>query len=178
MPKIHIIISIFIFIWNFPFADNNELEEIIDCSSIQNPTNTENCTDNSNDTISCCFANLTNGTTYCMGINPNKTYFLNYIDKFNYKNEDISAQFDCSQTFKTCGVDNPKELYECREHSTKDKSCCKLSGPGVSNCILSDTKYEEYTNFTLFNNYSIECFEPILVINYFLFVIVLIFIFI
>ena len=164
-------ISIFTFMFNFALTDN-------DYKSCENNTNYESCVNINDTNMDICNVTLSDGTEIYMGINKTKVYFLNYIKNFNYSGEYISAEFSCSQEDKTCGVDNPKELYECREHSTKTASCCKLKGPGVSNCILSGKKYEKYTNFTLFDEYFIECNETILLINYFLLAIIMLFIFI
>ena len=170
-------ISIFTFMFNFALIDSNEDTEKKDYVSCVND-NYESCESIIKNNTGMVICNVTKDIEISMLINETKVYFLNYIKNFNYNGTSISAEFSCGQEDKTCGVDNPKELYECREHSTKTASCCKLKGPGVSNCILSGKKYEKYTNFTLFDEYFIECNETILLINYFLLVIIMLFIFI
>ena len=150
-------------------SEENELyifnEDGEDCSyAEENPTSEFDCTRYHTENISCCFAVITkqDNTTEnkCWPIQRNLRYFVNYLNIFNYSNYkyiNIKAQFYCNQIDQTCGIDSPKELYECSEHSSKSKSCCLLTTPTQTNCIMSQTKFNDGTNISLFEGIYIIC---------------------
>ena len=134
------------------------------CIEIENPTDEEECNNYNTLNESCCFVTITkpdnSSENKCWNIDKDKTYFLNFLDTFSYNNyTDIRASFSCNQIDQPCGINSPKELYECSEHSSKSKSCCLLYTPTKTDCVLSQKKYVEETNVTIFDkNYYVTCF--------------------
>ena len=133
------------------------------CADIHNPTSEEDCINFNTVNESCCFVTITKqdntSENICWNIDKDKTYFLNFLDTFSYGNyTNINASFSCDQIDQPCGINSPKELYECSEHSSKSKSCCLLYTPTKTDCVLSQKKYEEETNVTIFDkNYYVTC---------------------
>ncbi len=152
-----------------------------DCSyAKENPQREEDCTLFHTENIACCFAVITkeDNTTEnkCWPVQRDLRYFLNYLNVFNYNEyqyTNIRAQFYCNQIDQTCGIDSPKKLYECSEHSSKSKSCCLLTTPTQTNCIMSQTKFKDGTNISIFEGNYITCFEYFLHIKYIYFFFIL-----
>ena len=134
------------------------------CEEFDNPINEEDCHGFNTVNESCCFVTITkqdnSSENRCWSIDKDKTYFLNFLDTFSYKNyTNIKASFSCEQIDQPCGINSPKELYECSEHSSKSKSCCLLYTPTLTDCVLSQKKYVNETNVTIFDeNYYVTCF--------------------
>ena len=159
---------LFLFLITNIFTEDDEEKYIInedgqDCSfATSNPISEDDCTKYHTENISCCFVTIykEDNTTEnkCWPIEKDLRYFLNYIDTFNYKQyKNIKAHFSCNQKEQTCGVNSPKEIYECSEHSTNSKSCCYLYTPNLTDCIISQTKFDDNTNKTIFDNIYVIC---------------------
>ena len=126
------------------------------------PNEESDCTNLNSDKTTCCFAELTysNGTTKnkCMEINDKYRFALGFLTSINYENEDVNINFSCGINFQTCGTDNPKKLFQCREHTSLSKSCCMIKFDNDdTDCILADYKVTNPINFKLFEKIEISC---------------------
>ena len=138
-----------------------------ECNSFVNPSDEEDCLSKSNDDNQCCFVTIIKEDNSienkCWSIEKDLIYFLNYLTVFDYgEYKNIRANFSCNQTDQSCGIDNPRQLYECSEHSSKQKSCCMLKTPTKTNCVMSQIKFDDGTNKTIFDNNYILCYQKFL----------------
>lgn len=140
------------------------------CTSVT-PTKPQDCKEktnpNSSDPI-CCYVLIGSLTPECVEVKRDYHFALGFINRITYKtyiNE--TAEFDCDQTKHTCGISDPKELYQCRKHSSTSQTCCKLNyAGGNTDCILANYKFDNQThNETLFGN-IVECESSIIAIGY------------
>ena len=163
ISKIIILLSLII----YSFTDEEDYvinEDGESCENApENPETEEDCNIYHTESLSCCFVTIIHDDNSienkCWEFKKDLRYFLNYLNVFSYKGyNNIKANFSCNQIDQSCGINSPKELYECSEHSSKSKSCCLLKTPTSSNCILSQKKYTETTNVTIFDNYYVTCF--------------------
>ena len=142
-----------------------------DCSNApSNPNSEEDCNAYHTEDIACCFVVITkeDNTTEnkCWGFQKDLRYFLNYLNVFNYNGyTNVKANFFCNQIDQSCGIDSPKELYECSEHSSKSKSCCLLTTKTKTNCVMSQKKFDDKTNLTILGDNYITCSNYFLPIN-------------
>ena len=147
-------------------------EEGEDCSyADKNPKSEKDCNGFHTENISCCFVIITkeDNTTEnkCLPIAKDLRYFVNHLNVFNYNEyTNIKAKFYCNHIDQTCGIESPKELYECSEHSSKSKSCCLLTTPNKTNCIMSQKKFEDGTNITIFGDNYITCLAKFIKIKF------------
>ena len=140
-----------------------------DCSNVGVPTKEGDCFEHDTEDNACCFVTIIKEDNppenECWPIEKNLRYFLNYLTVFDYKeHKNIKANFSCNNTEEqSCGIDNPTKFYECSEHSSKLKSCCMLVTPTKTNCVMSQEKFDDGTNITIFDNNYIICDQLYLV---------------
>ena len=149
----------------------------------RNPIDEESCTSYHTNDTACCFAEieLQNRTFVqkCIPIAKNLRFALNSLTIFSFKDfdnveyEDVVADFKCGQKDMLCGTNSPDKIFQCSEHSSRDKSCCYLETPTYTECVLSDMKYNESTTFTLFETSSLICFGDGLRIKLFFFILLI-----
>ena len=131
------------------------------------PDNYLDCTRYNTEETACCFAKvlLVDRTTEnrCIPVKKNARFALNYLTIFSFNNinneafNDVTAEFEFGQEEGLCGMDSPEKLFQCSEHSSTTKSCCYLSTPTYTECILSSEKYNKETKFELFGSSSVVC---------------------
>ena len=114
------------------------------CPTTITPIESEECTEYSTDDIACCYVEYSS-TTKCEEISISKQYrfTLGFLTVF-----DEASSFSCGVEPKTCGTNHPKELFQCREHSSTSESCCMFDLDGETNCILADTKFGSESEHT------------------------------
>ena len=137
-----------------------------------NPSTYYECTTYHTEDTACCFAEieLQNKTTVnrCIPVQKDARFALNYLTIFSFKDfqgiefEDVIANFQCGQTEGICGMDSPEKLFQCSEHSSTTRSCCFLTTPTYTECILSSEKYNKETKFDLFGGSTVICNSNIL----------------
>ena len=143
------------------------------CSSASyDPNDPEDCTNYHTEDKACCYVEIedTNRaiTPKCVEVPRDARFALNHLSIFSLKAKDntpfnnVIGKFYCGQEDKLCGMDDPEKIFQCSEHSSTSKSCCYLSTPTYTECILSDKKYNEETKFTLFDESTIHCFGNII----------------
>lgn len=158
--KIIVIISLIQLIYSSSYEINTDGE---DCSfSPEHPSSPEECTKYHTENISCCFAQIEfpnrKKENACIPIDREARFALNYLTIFSYKDyKDVTATFDCGQKDRLCGMELPKKVFQCSEHSSTSKSCCFLSTPTYTECVLTQTKYKEEKTFNLFDDSKVIC---------------------
>ena len=90
---------------------------------------------------------------------------FSFTDKGGVEHKDVTAKFECGQKEGLCGMDSPNKIFQCSEHSSTTQSCCYLTTPTYTECILSDKKYDKETTFKLFEESTIICYSNKLKIN-------------
>lgn len=135
--------------------------DITQCE-LQTPTKEEDCSQFSDETNSCCFASLADETNNeinaCYKVKRNYTFALNSIKTIKRNDKDYNVTFTCSQLNASCGTSKPDEMFQCREHSSTNQSCCYIKIDNFTDCILSETKFgNETENHTLFDIANILC---------------------
>ena len=144
---------------------NKEGESCINAP--RSPLYKEACLSYNTYETACCYATILfqNTTTVnkCIPIPKDARFALNHLTIFSFKDNDnleyndVLATFECGQKDKFCGMDYPEKIFQCSEHSSTTKSCCFLSTPTYTECILSDKKYDIETTFKLFETSTIIC---------------------
>ena len=135
----------------------------------RHPPYKEACLSYNTEEIACCYATIIflNRTTVnkCIPAPKGARFALNHLTIFSYKDydnteyENITATFECGQKDKLCGMDSPHKLFQCSEHSSTTQSCCFLSTPTYTECILSSEKYDKETTFKLFDSSTVVCYS-------------------
>ena len=139
-----------------------------DCSDASpSPTVPEDCTNYHTEDKACCYVEIedTNRaiTPKCVEVPRDARFALNHLSIFSLDPiggphyDNVIGKFYCGQEDKLCGMDDPEKIFQCSEHSSTSKSCCFLSTPTYTECILSDKKYNEETTFTLFDESTVYC---------------------
>ena len=133
----------------------------------RDPPYKEACTSYNSNETACCYATILfqNRSTVnkCIPVPKDARFALNHLTIFSFKDyddleyEDVTATFDCGQKDKFCGMDSPTKIFQCSEHSSTTQSCCFLSTPTYTECILSDEKYNKETTFKLFESSTVIC---------------------
>ena len=131
------------------------------------PTVPEDCTNYHTEDKACCYVEIEEPnrviTPKCVEVPRDARFALNHLSIFSLKANDgrpfnnVIGKFYCGQEDKLCGMNDPEKIFQCSEHSSTSKSCCYLSTPTYTECILSDKKYNEETKFTLFDESTIHC---------------------
>ena len=131
------------------------------------PPYEEACTSYHTEEKACCFATILKSdrtkVNRCIPIPKDARFALNHLTIFSFKDKrdneykDVTATFTCGQKDNLCGMDSPKKIFQCSEHSSTTQSCCFLTTPTYTECILSDQKYDKETTFTLFDTSTIVC---------------------
>ena len=120
------ILFIFCILFVFIYCEEEEEDsgDICDCEK--------------NENLTCCiieYQNDENVVSECKG------FLKRYIFAINFVNEFFNITCKKSYQNQTCGTNNPKKLFQCREHSSKSNTCCMLDVSGKTNCILADNKF-------------------------------------
>ena len=161
----------FIFIYSFITCDDDYQVNLDgeDCSNAsRNPEIAEECTSYNTEEKACCYVEIERAdkqiTKKCVEVDRNARFALNHLTIFTLTAndgevfEDVMGRFQCGQEDKLCGMDVPEEIFQCSEHSSTSKSCCYLTTPTYTECILSDKKYNEETTFKLFDEPTVYCY--------------------
>ena len=174
--KIIYIIIIFSFISsNDDYIINLDGENCVNAPS--NPENEEQCTNYNTEETACCYVEIEKIDKTlihkCVEVERNARFALNYLTIFSLKASDgeefndVIGRFKCGQDDKLCGMDHPEEIFQCSEHSSTSRSCCYLSTPTYTECILSDQKYDNGKTFKLFEESTVFCSLNIIKIKWF-----------
>ena len=186
-----IFVYIIIILISFVICDDDYVINLEgeDCSfAPKNPESPEECTSYHTEEKACCFIEIINidKTTVnkCVEVDRDARFALNHLTIFSFKDNkgkehnDIMGRFTCGQEDKLCGMDVPDKIFQCSEHSSTKRSCCFLSTPTYTECILSNKKYNEETTFKLFEDSTVYCFDYFIKERYslisFLFILLLI----
>ena len=181
------IILIYFYLISYILTDYIVNPDGEDCSYSQLEPNSESdCISYNSENEACCFATVElhdkSTINRCIPIQKEAIFALNYLtiftftDKEGTKYEDVTAKFQCGHEEGLCGMDSPSKIFQCSEHSSTTKSCCYLTTPTYTECILSSEKYDKETEFTLFETSTIVCFSDKLRINiFFFFILIMIF---
>ena len=161
----------FIFIQSFITCDDDYQVNLDgeDCSNAsRNPEIAEECTSYNTEEKACCYVEIERAdkqiTKKCVEVDRNARFALNHLTIFTLTAndgevfEDVMGRFQCGQEDKLCGMDVPEEIFQCSEHSSTSKSCCYLTTPTYTECILSDKKYNEETTYKLFDESTVYCY--------------------
>ena len=151
-----------------------------------NPVSSEECTSYHTEETACCFVAIEHIDktieNKCVEVPRDARFALNHLTIFSFRDNkgnlhnDVMGKFSCGQEDKLCGMDVPEQIFQCSEHSSTTRSCCFLSTPTYTECILSNKKYNEETTFKLFEDSTVYCYENIIkeriafLINIFLFI--------
>ena len=152
----------------------------------EDPESPEECTSYHTEDKACCFVAIEKIDktieNKCVEVDRDARFALNYLTIFSFKDNrnvqhnNVMGRFSCGQEDKLCGMDVPEQIFQCSEHSSTTRSCCFLSTPTYTECILSNKKYNEETTFKLFEDSTVYCYENIIkeriafLINIFLFI--------
>ena len=128
----------------------------------------------------CCFATIElddhRFINKCIEVQKDARFALNYLTIFSFedsegnKYKDVTAEFKCGQTEGLCGMDSPEKIFQCSEHSSTTRSCCYLTTPTYTECVLSSEKYNKETKFDLFETSTVVCYyKNIEIKKYYLF---------
>ena len=171
----------FIFIYSFITCDDDYQVNLDgeDCSNAsRNPEIAEECTSYNTEEKACCYVEIERAdkqiTKKCVEVDRNARFALNHLTIFTLTAndgevfEDVMGTFQCGQEDKLCGMDVPEEIFQCSEHSSTSKSCCYLTTPTYTECILSDKKYNEETTYKLFDESTVYCYGKIINHNIFI----------
>ena len=163
-----------------PRAQNEVLvESMVKAALIRlNPEIAEECTSYNTEEKACCYVEIERAdkqiTKKCVEVDRNARFALNHLTIFTLTAndgevfEDVMGTFQCGQEDKLCGMDVPEEIFQCSEHSSTSKSCCYLTTPTYTECILSDKKYNEETTYKLFDESTVYCYGKIINHNVFI----------
>ena len=132
------------------------------------PPYKEACTSFHLEDTACCYATIEfkNRSTVnkCVAVERDARFALNYLTVFSFKDDnenleykDVTAHFECGQKDRLCGMDKPEHIFQCSEHSSSTQSCCYLSTPTYTECILSDKLYTQEKTFKLFGTSTVVC---------------------
>ena len=137
-----------------------------------NPVSSEECTSYHTEETACCFVAIEHIDktieNKCVEVPRDARFALNHLTIFSFKDNkgnlhnDVMGKFSCGQEDKLCGMDVPEQIFQCSEHSSTTRSCCFLSTPTYTECVLSDKKYNEEKTFKLFDESTIYCNENII----------------
>ena len=141
-----------------------------DCSyAPSNPENEEQCTSYNTEDMACCYVEIEKIdrtiVKKCVEVEKDARFALNHLTIFSLKTSDnieyndVIGKFKCGQEDKFCGMNVPNEIFQCSEHSSTTRSCCYLSTPTYTECILSDKIYDKETTFKLFEDSNVYCLE-------------------
>ena len=140
-----------------------------------NPSSENDCISYNSENEACCFATIEledkTHENKCIPVQKEALFALNYLTIFTFtdyndrKYEDVTAKFQCGHEEGLCGMNSPSKIFQCSEHSSTTKSCCYLTTPTYTECILSPDKYDKETEFTLFGSSTVVCFSEKLRIN-------------
>ena len=148
---------------NYPVNQDGQ-----DCSHADlEPTSESDCTSYNTEDEACCFATILkhdrSTINRCIPVPKNARFALNYLTLFSFKDnynvvyKDVTAKFECGQKEGLCGMDSPNRIFQCSEHSSTTRSCCYLTTPTYTECILSSEKYNKETKFSLFDTSTVVC---------------------
>lgn len=118
---------------------------IANCESQSDPSE-DNCKVNSDNDFACCYGEYTGGKK-CFKIPRNYRFALDSVSTYKDQsgNEYPGITFTCNQPSALCGTNSPDEIFQCREHSSKQNSCCYIEQGDKTDCILADSKFPNQT---------------------------------
>ena len=139
-----------------------------DCSEADlEPTSESDCTSYNTKDMACCFATILKDDrstiNRCIPVQKDARFALHYLTLFSFKDKsgidykDVTAKFECGQKEGLCGMDSPSRIFQCSEHSSTTRSCCYLTTPTYTECVLSSEKYDKETKFNLFDTSTVIC---------------------
>ena len=141
------------------------------CDNSPNEPNSESdCTSYNTEDTACCFATIElpsrEKKNKCIPVQKDARFALNHLTIFSFTDKDaaqtqykdIIADFKCGQKKEFCGMDSPEKIFQCSEHSSTTRSCCYLTTPTYTECILSSEKYNKETKFNLFGSSTVVCY--------------------
>ena len=162
-----LIISFFIVNISSDYKINQDGESCINAP--EHPTSESDCTNYNTEDTACCFAKIEledrSKINKCIPVQKDARFALNFLTIFSFKDhlgneyEDVIADFECGQTEGLCGMNSPDKIFQCSEHSSTTRSCCYLTTPTYTECILSSEKYNKETKFDLFGGSSVVCYS-------------------
>ena len=131
------------------------------------PTSESDCTSYNTENEACCFATILmpdrSTINRCIPVQKDARFALNYLTLFSFtdrggvEHKDVTAKFECGQKEGLCGMDSPNKIFQCSEHSSTTRSCCYLTTPTYTECVLSSEKYDKETKFNLFDTSTVIC---------------------
>ena len=137
-----------------------------------NPESPDDCTSYHTEEKACCFVAIEHIDktieNRCVEVERDARFALNYLTIFSFKDnkdnqhDNVMGKFSCGQEDKLCGMDVPDQIFQCSEHSSTTRSCCFLSTPTYTECVLSNKKYDEEKTFKLFDDSTVYCNENII----------------
>ena len=150
--------------------------DITQCES-QSPSGEDDCKGYSNEDHACCYGKYTEGAK-CFKIPRNYRFALDTISTYKDANgaDYPDINFTCNQVSALCGTDSPSEIFQCREHSSKQNSCCYIKQGDITDCILADSKFPNQTINETLGDTLIVCESSYMNIFYMFYIIALIFI--
>ena len=141
------------------------------------PISESDCTSYNTKDVACCFATILkhdrSTINRCIPVEKDARFALNYLTLFSFKDKnnevhkDVIAKFECGQKEGLCGMDAPAKIFQCSEHSSTTRSCCYLTTPTYTECVLSSEKYDKETKFNLFDTSTVICSSDIMKIGNF-----------
>ena len=163
--QLTLIISFFISNISSNYKINPDGESCINAP--ENPESETDCTSYNTEDTACCFARIEledrSKINKCLPVQKDARFALNFLTIFSFKDhlgneyENVIAEFECGQIEGLCGMDSPEKIFQCSEHSSTTRSCCYLTTPTYTECILSSEKYNKETKFDLFGGSSVVC---------------------
>lgn len=159
---------------NTDYVTNGDISQ---CES-QSPSSEDDCKGYSNEDHACCYGEYTGGSK-CFKIPRNYRFVLDTISTYKDGNgvEYPDIKFKCNQVSSLCGTDSPSEIFQCREHSSKQNSCCYIKQGDITDCILADSKFPNQTINQTLGDTLVICegsFMSIYYIFYFIALVILI----
>jgi hypothetical protein len=141
LPKLLFLSLIFFISFPYTHCEDEETEEdsgdICDCG-------------NTDINKTCCFIEKDENSIKCEAFDK----YILFSKEFIYDETNINITCNKKYQKKTCGTNNPKKLFQCREHSSNSYTCCMIDIDGNTNCILADDKIE--ANYTFEDNVDIK----------------------
>jgi hypothetical protein len=154
------------------------------CESIISPNNEDECYTRTNNTFSCCYAELENeevgNKNVCIPIEYPMMSLSTGLLQIKYEENVYNSTITCNTVTTTCGPTIPRQNAECFSDSTADIPCCYIDfkeGDSIKrNCALGDWDYLIEINSSTLEMYgnNIDCYSRVLSISYFILLLIII----
>ena len=113
----------------------------------------------------------------CIPVEKDARFALNHLTIFSFTDKDtaqteykdVIADFKCGQKKEFCGMDSPNKIFQCSEHSSTTRSCCYLTTPTYTECILSSEKYNKEKKFDLLGSTVVCYYKKLEIKKYYIF---------